>query len=45
MVTRDLHVWQRKPPRPRARWVYCHKSLEPYYLLTIESDSKTCTMQ
>ncbi len=22
MVTRDL--WQRKPPRPRAWWVYCH---------------------
>ena len=34
MVARDL--WQRKPTspsglRPRALWVYCHKSLQPWY--------------
>ena len=34
MVARDL--WQCKPTspselRPRAQWVYCHKSLQPWY--------------
>ena len=34
MVARD--IWQRKPTspsglRPRAQWVYCHISLQPWY--------------
>ncbi len=32
MVTRDL--WQRKPPCPRACWVYC---LEPYNITFVPS--------
>ncbi len=43
MIARDL--WQRKPHlalglRPRAWWVYCHKSLEPYYNYNISLETQ-----